>query len=157
MTPTIEPILNQPVSYAAVTHQELKMAFDKFKKFIKKFAETGVISLVANTEQSNKLSFLYIDREYEICFSSSYVKNDFLGKITAYHKTHHQVFEIGSVNFNSRKARIIEPLTQAEGSLHETVFCKTILYAWLLQDINWDFGQLSKKKADKVCENDNPS
>lgn len=157
MTPTIEPILNQPVSYAAVTHQELKMAFDKFKKFIKKFAETGIISLVADTEQPSKLSFLYIDREYEICFSSGYVKSDFFGKITAYRKAHHQVLEIGAVSFNSRKARILEPLTQTEGSLHETVFCKTILYAWLLQDINWDFAQLSKKKADKVCKNDHPS
>jgi len=157
MTPTIEPILNQPISYAAVTHQELKMAFDKFKKFIKKFAETGIISLVADTEQPSKLTFLYIDREYQICFSSGYVKSDFLGKITAYRQSNQQLIEIGAINFNSRKARIIEPLTQAEGSLHEVVFCKTILYAWLLHDINWDFAKLSKKNADKASKNDHPS
>lgn len=145
MTPKIAHILNHPVALASVTHAELKTVFDKFKKFVKKLAQTGIISLVNNSDNSAKITFIYIDREYDIQFSSGYENRVFMGKITAYRKIENAVFEIGSISFDSRKARIIEPLTQAEGSLHETLFCKTVLYAWLLKETGWDFTQLSQQ------------
>ncbi len=145
MTPKISPILNHPIALSSVAHAEFKSVFDKFKKFIKKLSHTGIISLADKLDHNTKIAFFYIDREYEIRFSSGYINRVFVGIITAYRKLDNTFVEIGSINFDSRKARVIEPLTQAEGSLHETLFCKTVLYAWLLKELGWDFKQLNQQ------------
>lgn len=142
MAISLAHILDEPISYASVTHDEFKIVFDKFKKILKKFANTGIISVEDKSIDPTKITISFIDREYEICFTSGYVDNIFLGKISAWRKSENT--EIGFVTFNSRKSRITDPLTKAEGSLHEPHFCRILVYAWLLKDIGWNMGQLNK-------------
>lgn len=144
MAISLAHILNEPISYASVSHDELKTVFDKFKKILRKFANTGIITIEDKSSESNKITISFIDRHYDICFSSGYVDNVFLGKISAWRKADHT--EIGFVSFNSRKARITDPLTKAEGSLYEPHFCRILIYSWLLKDIGWNIGQLNKIK-----------
>lgn len=144
MAITIAHILNEPISYATVAHGELKMVFDKFKKILSKFADTGIITIEDKSSDKSKIVISFIDRIYEIRFSSGYVENVFLGKISAWRKSADTDIEIGFVSFDSRKARITDPLTKAEGSLHEAHFCRILIYAWLLKDIGWNMGQLNK-------------
>lgn len=142
MAISLAHILNEPISYASVTHDEFKIVFDKFKKILKKFANTGIIAVEDKSIDPTKIAISFIDREYEIRFSSCYVDNVFLGKISAWRKAENT--EIGFVTFNSRKSRITDPLTKAEGSLLEPHFCRILVYAWLLKDIGWNMGQLNK-------------
>lgn len=145
MAITLAHILNEPISYASVTHEEFKTVFDKFKKILRKFASTGIIAIEDKSPDPTKITISFIDRDYEIRFSSGYVDNVFLGKISAWRKLENT--EIGFVTFNSRKARITDPLTKAEGCLHEPHFCRILVYAWLLKDIGWNMGQLNKIHA----------
>lgn len=142
MAISIAHILNEPISYATVAHAELKAVFDKFKKILGKFADTGIITIEDKSSDKSKIVISFIDRLYEIRFSSSYVENVFLGKISAWRKLENT--EIGFVTFDSRKARLTDPLTKAEGSLHEPHFCRILIYAWLLKDIGWNMAQLNK-------------
>lgn len=153
---TIAHILNEPISYASVTHADLKQVFDKFKKILKKFDDTGIITIDGESTDKSKITISFIDRDYEICFTTSYVDNVFLGKISAWRKLENIKTEIGSVTFNSRKSRIIDPLTKAEGCLHEPHFCRILVYAWLLKDLGWNVGQLDKSnpQADSVETDD---
>jgi hypothetical protein len=144
MAITLAHILNEPISYASANHADLKQVFDKFKKILKKFANTGILAVEDEPADKSKITLSFIDRDYEIRFSSSYVDNVFLGKISAWSKSDNT--EIGSVTFNSRKARITDPLTKAEGSLHEPHFCRILIYAWLLKDIGWNMGQINNFK-----------
>jgi hypothetical protein len=153
MSITIAHVLNQPISIASVAHTDFKMVFDKFKKHLKKFATTGIITIEQNSSNSTKVIISFIDREYEISFSTAYVDNNvFQGKIAARRNLENSV-EIGSVTFNSRKALITDPLTKAEGSLHEAHFCRIVVYAWLLKDIGWDINQLPAKFLEGDSDN----
>jgi hypothetical protein len=146
MAISLAHILNEPISYATVAHDELKSVFDKFKKILKKFDDTGIITIEEQGSNKSKITISFIDRIYEIRFSSGYQENVFLGKISAWRKTAQMETEIGFVTFNSRKARITDPLTKAEGSLHEPHFCRILIYAWLLKDIGWNMAQLHALK-----------
>ena len=146
MAITIAHILNQPISYATVAHDELKSVFDRFKKNLIKFSDTGIITIEDKSNDKTKIIISFIDRLYEIRFTSGYVENVFLAKISACRKADNNDIEIGFVQFDSRKARITDPLTKAEGSLHEPHFCRILIYAWLLKDIGWDMAQIAKLK-----------
>ena len=146
MAITLAHILNEPISYAIVAHDELKNVFDKFKKILTKFENTGIITIENKTTDKSRITISFIDRIYEIRFSSSYVNNIFMGKISAWRKFENIDTEIGFVTFNSKKARITDPLTKAEGSLLEPHFCRILIYAWLLKDIGWDIGQINQLK-----------
>jgi hypothetical protein len=143
MTITIAHVLNQPISVASVAHEEFKVVFAKFKKHLKKFASTGIITLAEDEAESSKVMFSFIDREYEVSLTTAYIDNNvFQGKVSMRRRAENSP-EIGCVTFNSRKSRITEPLTKAEGSLVEAHFCRIVVYAWLLKDIGWDINQLT--------------
>lgn len=156
MAITLAHILNEPISYATVAHDELKSVFDKFKKILIKFSDTGIFTIEDKSSDKSKISITFIDRLYEIRFTSGYVDNVFLGKISAWRKSENADAEVGSVTFDSRKARITDPLTKAEGSLHEPHFCRILVYAWLLKDIGWNLAQINHLKpqpdAEKTAE-----
>jgi hypothetical protein len=143
MAISLAHILNEPISHACVAHEEFKLVFDKFRKTLIKFANTGIFTIedkASNDKTKIRLSFL--DRDYEIRFTSCYIENVFIGRIAAWRIKENT--EIGFITFHSRKARITDPLTKAEGSLHEPHFCRILVYAWLLKDIGWNIGQLNK-------------
>ncbi len=151
MAITLAHILNEPISYASVTHADLKSVFDKFKKILRKFANTGIIEVETQTADSSKMILAFVEREYEIRFTTSFVENVFQARIGAWRKMDgfgtQTATEIGFVTFHSRKARITDPLTKAEGSLLEPHFCRILVYGWLLKDLGWDMAQLSARRG----------
>jgi hypothetical protein len=139
-------VLNEHISYASVSHDDLKTVFDKFKKTLKKIASTGVIVADETFSHSTKISVFFADREYEIRFTSGFFENVYQGKISAWRESENGSIEIGFITFRSKKERVTDPLTKAEGSITEPHFCRVLLYAWLLKDLGWDMAQIGNRR-----------
>jgi hypothetical protein len=161
MALTLAHILNEPISYASVTHADFKSVFDKFKKILQKFANTGIIEVENKSNDPAKIILSFVGREYEIRFTTGFINNVFHGRIAAWRKleafSSESATEIGFVTFHSRKGRITDPLTKAEGSLLEPHFCRILIYAWLLKDLGWDMAQLNMGRAPLEIEHKSQS
>ena len=119
-------------------HNQLKDFFNGFQVAIENFENhTWVRGAVAETLSSVKSVLTYIDRKYELRFSTHYSGGALIGKITAYRIVEGEAKELTSVVYKGTSELDIKvPHGEDPMRLDHEFYCTQLVLNWIWDDIN---------------------